>query len=167
MSRLSHSRVSQFAFEHFSIGFPVIGEDMRDSGQLTSSAAEALPFDCESFDAAVSQFGLMLFDDKKAATTEMWRVLRPGGRLAIAVWDSLDNSPGYASLAFLLTRVFGASTAALLQAPFTLGDPHALGSLLTARCRPRTIPPGLASANARDIQGTEAALEGPTSSRPL
>lgn len=94
--------------------------------------AEALPFDSESFDAVVSQFGLMFFEDKQAAITEMWRVLRPGGRLAIAVWDSLDNSPGYTSLASLLTRLFGPSTAALLQAPFTLGDSHALGSLLSA-----------------------------------
>lgn len=92
--------------------------------------AEALPFDSESFDAAVSQFGLMFFEDPQAALAEMWRVLRPGGRFAVAVWDSLDNSPGYASLTSLLTRLFGASTAALLEAPFTLGDPNALRSLL-------------------------------------
>ena len=29
----------------------------------------------------------------------MTRVLRPGGRLAIAVWDALERSPGYAALA--------------------------------------------------------------------
>ena len=39
--------------------------------------AEALPFEAESFDAAVSQFGLMFFEDKPAAIAEMWRVVRP------------------------------------------------------------------------------------------
>ena len=52
-----------------------------------------------SFDAVVSQFGLMFFEDRVKALREMMRVLRPGGRLAVAVWDALDHSPGYMALA--------------------------------------------------------------------
>jgi ubiquinone/menaquinone biosynthesis C-methylase UbiE len=52
--------------------------------------AEALPLNSESFDAVVSQFGLMFFDDRRTALREMIRVLRPGGRMAVAVWGSLD-----------------------------------------------------------------------------
>jgi ubiquinone/menaquinone biosynthesis C-methylase UbiE len=92
--------------------------------------AEALPFDSESFDSAFSQFGLMFFEDKEASIREMWRVLRPGGRLVIAVWDSLDNTPGYATVALLLARLFGDAIADLLKAPYSLGDPSALRSLL-------------------------------------
>jgi SAM-dependent methyltransferase len=92
--------------------------------------AEALPFDPCDFDAAVSQFGLMFFQDRRAAIREMWRVLRPGGRLAIAVWDSLGNTPGYHAVTALLARLFGDEVADLLRAPYALGDPELLEGLL-------------------------------------
>ena len=94
--------------------------------------AESLPFEPNSFDAVVSQFGLMFFDDKPAAIAEMWRVLRPGGRLVLAVWASLERSRGYATLESLIRRLFGASAAASLSAPFALGEPEALEALLAA-----------------------------------
>ncbi|MFZ1862670.1 MAG: methyltransferase domain-containing protein [Polyangiales bacterium] len=90
------------------------------------ASAEALPFDDERFDAAVSQFGLMFFADQATAIGEMWRVLRPGGRLAIAVWDSLGNTPGYAAVVSLLARLFGDRIAGLLRSPYSLGDPDGL-----------------------------------------
>ncbi len=92
--------------------------------------AEALPFPDRSFDAVVSQFGLMFFEDRVAAIQEMLRVLRPGGRLAIAVWDSLDNTPGYAAVTELLRRLFGNQVAEGLEAPYILGDLQALRTLL-------------------------------------
>jgi ubiquinone/menaquinone biosynthesis C-methylase UbiE len=92
--------------------------------------AEALPLEAESFDAALSQFGLMFFEDRQAAIAEMWRVVRPGGRLAIAVWDSLDNTPGYAAVTSLLARLFGDRVAALLESPYSLGDLNALRALI-------------------------------------
>jgi ubiquinone/menaquinone biosynthesis C-methylase UbiE len=55
--------------------------------------AESLPFADGAFAAVVSQFGLMFFEDRVAALKEMWRVLRPGRRLAVAVWDSLSAAP--------------------------------------------------------------------------
>ncbi|HEX8695704.1 MAG TPA: methyltransferase domain-containing protein [Longimicrobium sp.] len=92
-------------------------------------AAEALPFEDGSFDAVVSQFGLMFFADRLAAIREMMRVLRPGGRLAVAVWDALENTEGYPELTALVARLFGDAAAAGLRAPFRLGDPRALASL--------------------------------------
>jgi SAM-dependent methyltransferase len=84
--------------------------------------AEDLPFEEERFDAVGCQFGLMFFEDRAAALREMWRVLAPGGRLAVAVWDQARNSPGYAAMIALITRLFGAETAAALEAPFVLGE---------------------------------------------
>ncbi|HEY7022049.1 MAG TPA: methyltransferase domain-containing protein [Ktedonobacterales bacterium] len=92
-------------------------------------SAEALPFDDASFDAVVSQFGLMFFADRRAALQEMWRALRPGGRLVVAVWDSIEHSPGYAALADLLQELFGDEAADALRAPFALGDVQKLRAL--------------------------------------
>lgn len=92
--------------------------------------AEALPFDSDEFDAALCQFGLMFFRDRNAALREMLRVLRPGGRLAIAVWDSLENTPGYLAITRLLSRLFGDEIADLLRAPYALGDIKTLNSHL-------------------------------------
>ena len=58
------------------------------------TGAEELPFADESLDVVICQFGLMFFDDRDQALREMLRVLRSGGRLAVAVWDSLDHTPG-------------------------------------------------------------------------
>jgi SAM-dependent methyltransferase len=91
--------------------------------------AESLPFPDGSFEAVVSQFGFMFFDDRPAALREMMRVLRPDGRMAVAVCDALDHSPGYAALADLLQRLFGDRIADAFRAPFVLGDPERLLSI--------------------------------------
>jgi SAM-dependent methyltransferase len=94
-----------------------------------SGTAEALPFADSSFAAVVSQAALMFFTDKLTALREMQRVLRPGGRLTLAVWDRLDNAPGYAALTQLLAEMFGPATAAAMEPPFALGDTRLLATL--------------------------------------
>lgn len=94
--------------------------------------AERLPFANDTHDAALSQFGLMFFDDPTAALGEMWRILKPGGRLGVAVWDSLDRTPGYDSIVSLLARLFGDAVADRLRAPYSLGDLHTVGALLAS-----------------------------------
>ncbi len=93
--------------------------------------AESIPFESNYFDAVVSQFGLMFFEDKLTAIKEMHRVLRPGGRLAVAVWDSLENTPGYAAITDLLQQLFGDEAANAMRAPYSLGDTQILGTLFT------------------------------------
>jgi protein-L-isoaspartate O-methyltransferase len=95
-------------------------------------AADALPFPDRSFDAVVSQFGLMFFPDPVAALREMMRVLAPGGRLAIAVWASLADTPAYATQVELVERLAGPTAAEALRAPFALGDAARLGELCAA-----------------------------------
>lgn len=46
-----------------------------------------------SVDAALCRWGLMFAVDPGAALTETRRVLRPGGRLAIAAWDGPEHNP--------------------------------------------------------------------------
>jgi len=94
--------------------------------------AESLPYPEQSFDVVVSQFGLMFFRDRLQALREMLRVLTPRGRLAVAVWDSLDNTPAYAAEVALLERVAGRRAADALRAPFVLGDTQEVAALLTS-----------------------------------
>ena len=85
-------------------------------------AAESLPFPDNYFDTIVSQFGLMFFENKEKAIKEMTRVLTPGGRFAIAVWESLENTPAYAAEVELLQQEMGQKAADVLRAPFALGN---------------------------------------------
>lgn len=48
---------------------------------------QSLALDDDSFDAGVSMFGLMFFPDTGAGLRELRRVVRRGGRVAIATWD--------------------------------------------------------------------------------
>lgn len=91
--------------------------------------AEVLPFESNNFDAVVCQFGLMFFENRRAALEEMVRVLRQGGHLAVAVWDLLENIPGYTAVTKLLERLFGSEVADAMQAPFVLGNTKILQSL--------------------------------------
>lgn len=49
--------------------------------------AQHLPFSAGAFDVVVSSFALMHLAEPERAAAEMARVLAPGGRAAVAVWD--------------------------------------------------------------------------------
>ncbi|HJV25187.1 MAG TPA: class I SAM-dependent methyltransferase [Aromatoleum sp.] len=51
-----------------------------------------LPFDDESFDAVVCQFGAMFFPDRSKAFAQARRVLRPGGVFMFSVWDEIAEN---------------------------------------------------------------------------
>jgi ubiquinone/menaquinone biosynthesis C-methylase UbiE len=74
----------------------------------------------------------MFFSDRLAALREMVRVLTPGGHLAVAVFDSLDRSPGYAAFAAVLSRVVCSHAADAVRFPFALCDREELAALFTS-----------------------------------
>ena len=55
--------------------------------------ARALPFPDASFDRAFSMLVLQFIPDSDRAVAEMRRVVRPGGSITAAVWDSFGGTP--------------------------------------------------------------------------
>jgi ubiquinone/menaquinone biosynthesis C-methylase UbiE len=62
--------------------------------------ATELPFADNTFDAISCRFGLMFFPDMLKGVKEMVRVLKPGGRLALAVWNVPEKN-------FWVTAIMG------------------------------------------------------------
>ena len=72
---------------------PVLLERARENARLaevevdfTEGDAESLPYADATFDVVLSQFGHMFAPRPELATSEILRVLRPGGRLAFTTW---------------------------------------------------------------------------------
>ena len=90
-----------------------------------------LPFDDATFDAVVSAFMLMFVPDPKQAIGEMQRILRPGGRVALGVWQGLDNNPVYDALVESTREVVDDESADSMAWPFTMGDVERLKDIFS------------------------------------
>lgn len=105
-------------------------------------SATSLPFPNESFDLVVCQQGLQFFPDRLKALTEMNRVLVGAstnrdkgygcGRLALSVWTSIKDSPGFYILERLLEETISHEAATIMQLPHSLSDSIELISLIKA-----------------------------------
>ncbi len=64
-----------------------------DNVEYREIDAERMPLDDDAVDGVLCQNGYMLLADPAAAFAETRRVLRPGGRLAFAVWSTPERNP--------------------------------------------------------------------------
>lgn len=112
-------------------GMLAVAKELGPDIEWKEGVAESLPYPDASFDTVLCQFGMMFFSDRGRALREMLRVLRPGGRLAVAVWERLQNSEAYPVEVALLERLAGKAAADALRAPFALGDKQELIALFT------------------------------------
>jgi len=81
-----------------------------------------MPFEEETFDLAFCQQALQFFKDRVAGLQEIHRILRSGARIAINVFGSIDESPGYQALTKVLENHMGEEAAASRRAIFSLAD---------------------------------------------
>ena len=87
--------------------------------------AEHLDVDDASVDVAVCAFGLMYVPDPAQAIAEMNRVVRPGGRVVVAVWGRAAQC-GFAPLFRVVEAEVASDVCPLF---FRLGEPEALARL--------------------------------------
>ena len=85
--------------------------------------AQSLPYDDASFDVVVCQFGAMFFPSKADAFAEAARVLRPGGRLELAVWDRIEVNDFGLAVAAAMADLFPDDPPAFLERmPYSYHD---------------------------------------------
>ncbi|NMO89739.1 methyltransferase domain-containing protein [Actinomycetospora sp. TBRC 11914] len=105
-----------------------------DTVTFTRADAQVHPFPPGGVDVVLSRHGVMFFDDPPAAFANLARALRPGGRLAVLVWQGLEGN-------HFIHRVLNAMTpdrdtpyppADGRPSPLSLADPARVHALLDA-----------------------------------
>ena len=87
--------------------------------------AERLPFPDGRFDGVISTFGVIFAQDQHQAAKELGRVVRKGGRLALATW-----APDGSVAKFLAVIAKHSSTPPPQVSPLAWGDPRHVDKLL-------------------------------------
>lgn len=97
--------------------------------EVHQASAQETGLPTGAFDAVLCQQSLQFFPDPAAALREIRRVLRPGGRAAISVWQDFDSNPYFRSQYALLEPHLADDDAAAYRA----SDITALGGVAGLR----------------------------------
>lgn len=110
-------------------GMLAVAQSVAPEIEWREGSALEIPAPDSSFDVVFCQQGLQFFSDRHAAASQMRRVLVSGGRVAIACWSSITESPGFDALLAALRRHCPDGIGTML-APFSLSDSGELSRIL-------------------------------------
>jgi SAM-dependent methyltransferase len=91
-----------------------------------------LPFDDDSFDAVVCQFGVMFFPERPRAFAEICRVLRSGGTFLFNVWDGIEANEFAQTVTEAVATLFADLQGFLTRIPYGYHDGEVIGADLRA-----------------------------------
>lgn len=106
----------------------------------------ALPFERSSFDIVTCASAIFFFPDPTGALSEMRRVTKPGGRVAVQAFSCLSRQPAYGPWVDMVARYAGPEAVALLGTYWSHGDPDLMrqrcadAGLAVSAVYPRTRP---------------------------
>jgi len=92
--------------------------------------AEKLDFPNESFDLVTSRFGFQIFTNPETVAREAYRVLRPKGRIGLAVWSTAEKATAIDAVVGPMLEFAEPDETGYLPTPFELGGPGELAKLL-------------------------------------
>ena len=113
-----------------------VAERGLDNVELLQADAQTYPFDPDAFDAVISRFGTMFFEDPETAFANLARALRPSGRLVFVCWQEPRNSEWVAVALGAVVATLGRAPdlgPPRAPGPFAFADGDRLTRLLTAR----------------------------------
>ena len=99
--------------------------------ECSQGDAQQLPYSDDTFDAAVCGFGIIHLPEPDRALAEIRRVLRPGGRVAVSVWERPSPRNGF-GLVMGAIKAHGRLDVSLPYGPdfFQFGDHESLKAAL-------------------------------------
>jgi ubiquinone/menaquinone biosynthesis C-methylase UbiE len=101
-----------------------------ESVEWKQADASELPFEDNTFDAVVCQFGVMFFPDKERALCETYRVLKSGGRFLFSVWDRIEKNDLAHTAHAIISKFFEDNPPDFYETPFSFHDPEIIRSML-------------------------------------
>lgn len=107
---------------------------LPDGAAITWHPGDAtqLDFSDNAFDIIFCQQGFQFFPDQPAAVLETRRVLRPGGKAVVSVWQSLSQQPLYQILFSTISKHLDVPVADL-DIAFSLGNEETLHQLFSTQ----------------------------------
>ena len=93
--------------------------------------ATRIPIEGSTLDLVVCNQGLQFFPEPTTVLAEVSRVLRPGGRLALAVWGQLEHNPWPKAMSVALGAELGDDARRGSESVCGLGDTEPVQRLLT------------------------------------
>jgi len=96
-----------------------------------------LPFEQESYDAVIIVFGIFFVPDMEGQVRKLWRLVRPGGKLAVTTWGPRFFEPAYTEWRAALAML----------APEWVADFNPWDRITTVEAVQRLIDEGLAGSD--------------------